>query len=351
MGTTHWTLVLHAIMIFIIGCAKMNSTANKQSTSLSTEDSIVYPFTKFTLSDNDENNHQFVFGSTAESRSDYGYDELNSNLRGHFLFDKKRRTLVFERSVVSGDLWADHTIYPPQNELLYHKLGELQTISIKIKAQINKSNPLIPTGCGLALGFGESAGHFNAVKSPISLRLFDRDWLHSFNADKTPRDYIRFVYEPYANDEKLTIDAPINSYNALKQWDNFTASRFTEAANEFNVITGPELVSEGDYIVYEQKIEFDHDTAQVSVQIKPLDSNLDMTFWQTQKVTWDTTKPSTEVNESGDPRGGLNLSSVKGQTPLTWHELKSAHLYVGFVANLAPRLCEFSELKIELDKP
>ena len=338
------------ILFFTFACSKMEVSQNNDSSRFSVGKSIIKPLEDLQLSSSDLENHKSVFGTTGETRADYGYSEIDGNMRGHFLYNSSKKALIFERSIISGDIWADHTIFPPNNDKLKFTLGEIQKISLQIKAQINKTNPNIPTGCGVALGFGESSGHFSAVNSPTSLRLFDRDWRFSFNADKTPRDYIRFVYEPYAGDEKLTIDAPLNSFNALKRWDNFTASRYTETSGEFNVMTAPELNNEGDYISYKQTMEFDHKNALVTVSIEPIGSNLNSQQWQKQSVLWNINNAVDDITKGGDPRGGLDLRSVIGQSAMTWQELGTAHLHLGFVANLAPRLCEFSNLEVTIEK-
>ncbi|MCB9026066.1 MAG: hypothetical protein H6625_07105 [Bdellovibrionaceae bacterium] len=342
-------LILFLVFLFLESCSKMGAF-HIDSTSRKSSLRTIKPFENFKLSDQDEENHKSVFGSTGETRADYGYDELNSNLRGHFLFDKNRSTLVFSRAIVTGDIWADHTIFPPDNKDLNFQLGQISSISITIKAQINKSNPNIPTGCGISLGFGETAGHYSAINSPTSLRLFDRDWKLSFNKDKTPRDFIRFVYEPYSQDEKFTVDAPINSYNALNRWDNFTASRYTEASGEFNVMTSNKISNEGDYITYKQILEFDHENALVKISIIPLDSNLDFSLWQKQSLVWNINNKVDQTNEFEDPRGGLDLRNIFGEESATWQSISKAKLHLGFVANLAPRLCEYSQLIVETKK-
>lgn len=325
------------------------SSLNSKS-RFSIGEATIKPFDKLQLSTSDDENHLSVLGTTGESRTDYGFDEFDANLRGHFLFDKSRKTLIFKRSIASGDAWADHTLFPPNYEELKFQLNHIQKISLKIKAQINKTNPLIPTGCGIALGFGESQGHPSAVKSPTSLRLFDRDWRFSYNADKTPRDYIRFVYEPYAGDEKFTIDAPINSFNALKKWDNFTATRYSESSGDFNIMTTPEINNAGDFITYQQEIAFDHVNALVKITITPLASNLNHQQWQSQSFIWNINNAIDEISENGDPRGGLDLRSVVGQSAMTWQDIGTATLHLGFVANLAPRLCEYSDLSIDVKR-
>ena len=300
--------------------------------------SVIEPFQSFKLSESDDENHLAVLGSTGEKRPDYGYSDMDPSRRGHFLFNQQSKTLIFKRSVASSYVWADHTIYPPNVPELHYALGELKKISLIIKDQINKTQPNIPTGCGIALGFGESSGHGNAENSSTSLRLLNRDWQQSLNIDKTPRDYIRFVYEPYPGDEKFTVDA-------LKRWDHFTASRYTEASGEFNVMTSPEIFTAGDYILYEQIIELSHAESLIKITINPLGSNLDSIQWQKQTVVWNINNKVNATTSSGDPSGRLDFRNMASGKTLTWQELAAANLHIGFVANLAPRLCEFSPIQ------
>jgi hypothetical protein len=73
-----------------------------------------------------------------------------------------------------------------------------------------------------------------------------------------------------------------------------------------------------------------------------------MTGWQAQTVVWDPSQPVSNVSSGGVPRGGLDLTNVTGPTAMTLAELNNEYVNLGFVGNMAPRSCEFSEFKIYL---
>lgn len=286
-----------------------------------------------------------TLGSLGESRVDYGYAAGNAGLRGHFTFQSNK--LIFERTTDSAGAWADHIFIPSDNlTTLRHKLGDLQTVSVIIKAQLNVDDPGLATGCGMVFGFGDTTGHTNAANIGASMRLGNRDWALSANADKQARDYFRIIFETGKDNEKLTIDAPINSYNGGTSWTNYTAANWRETAGEFDVMRNTTLTTAGDYITYRQDMVFDIEGGSIQVTITPLDSNLDMSQWQAQTITWDITQPVGTLSTGGSSRSGLDLTNVTGATAMSLAELAEQNVVLGFVGNLAPRLCEFSDFTI-----
>ncbi|NJL26210.1 MAG: hypothetical protein HC902_14345 [Calothrix sp. SM1_5_4] len=266
---------------------------------------------------------------------------------GVFRFDSVTGVVIFERSLASGTSWSDVNFVPNGfNSILRHKLKDLAHVSVEIKAQLNVSSPGLPTACAMLFAFGDGTAHVNAPNMGTNMRVANRDWTLSPNANKTPRDYFRIGFETFPDAEKLTIDAPINSYNQASAWGGFTAAQWREVAGEFNVMRTTSLTSAGDYIVYRQDMYFNLANNQVVVTITPLSSNLDMTDWQTQTVVWDPSQPVGATVASGSLRGGFDLTNITGPAAITLNDLGEEYVNIGFTGNQAPRACEFSNLRI-----
>ncbi|MGB4971402.1 MAG: hypothetical protein WBO32_02015 [Cyclobacteriaceae bacterium] len=65
---------------------------------------------------------------------------------------------------------------------------------------------------------------------------------------------------------------------------------------------------------------------------------------------WNINNSVEQTNDDGDPRGGLDLRNISNKDSTTWQSIKNAKLHIGFVANLAPRLCEYSQLQVDTKK-
>jgi hypothetical protein len=333
------------LSIFLLVACKNGGTANLEAAKTTYE---VQPLPSLPFTNDDTVNVTKAVGSLGENRGDFGFDETDANLRGHFTYNASTYTLSFKRSAASGSAWADWNFIPNDGQsLLRHKLKDMKSVSVIIKAQINADQPSLGTGCGIIFGFGSGTGHPNAASLGASLRLADRDWSASPNANQTPRDYFRILYEAAMSNQKLTVDAPVNSFNMPNAWDRFTAAQWRESASEFAVMRTTSLTTAGDWLTYKQTMQFDMKAGTVTVTIQPLTSNVDMSQWQSQTVTWDISQPVTATSASGSARGGLDLTNATGATAMTLSELGEQYVTVGFTGNLAPRVCEFTQLNIE----
>jgi hypothetical protein len=306
---------------------------------------VVKPLKSFSFTQDDTVNHTMTVGSLGDSRVDYGYATGNAALRGHYRMEAQK--MIFERTTDSAGAWADHIFIPSDNNsTLKYQLKTMNSVSVKIKAQLNVDAPGLATGCGLVFGFGASAGHSNATAIGANLRIADRDWSLAANSNKTPRDYFRVIWETGKDNERLTIDAPINSYNGGTDWTNYTASQWRESVGEFEVMRNTAIETAGDYVTYRQDIALDVAAGSITVTITPLESNVSMSGWQAQTTTWDLTQAVGTLSTGGSARSGLDLTNITGSAAMSLADLAEQYVVLGFVGNLAPRLCEFSDFKI-----
>lgn len=338
-----YVLLIALISFYSFGCTKGgNLTAVIPSLFDLTE-----PLQSLTLATDEPTTKLSTVDSLGGVKSDYGYVQGSTSYRGRFRLDTSSRTIIHERVTDVTNIWSDFNFIPDGNEaLLRHKIGTIHKVGVVIKAQFNSNAPTIATGCGLLFGFGNGTGHPNASKLGASLRIHDRDWSLSSNSNKTARDYFRILYETQPGAEKLTIDAPINSYNGTSDWSNFTAAQWREAASEFNVMRSTDLETAGDYITYYQGITFDWDASTVQIDIVPMSSNLDTSSWRSQSVTWDLTAAVGSLAATGSSRGGLDLTNITGSAAMSMDDFKEEPVTIGFTGNQAPRVCEFSQLQI-----
>lgn len=338
-----YVLLVALISFYSFGCSKSgNLTATIPSVFNLTE-----PLQSLALSSDEATTKLSTVNSLGGSKADYGYVQGSTSYRGRFRLDSSTRTMIHERVTDVTNIWSDFNFIPDGNAaLLRHKIGTIHKVGVVIKAQLNSNAPTIATGCGLLFGFGSGTGHPNASKLGASLRIHDRDWSLSSNSNKTPRDYFRILYETQPGQEKVTVDAPINSFNGTSEWSNFTASQWRESAGELDVMRSTDLQTAGDSITYYQGVTFDWDNARVQIDIVPLSSNLDMSSWIPQTVTWDLTAAVGATATTGSARGGLDLTNVNGVSAMSIGDFKEEPVTIGFTGNQAPRVCEFSQLQI-----
>lgn len=249
------------------GIEETPDTSSDSDKEAEVTDEIIEPLETIIISDLDADNEASHLGPLGVPRTDWGYDPEDATKRGFFKFDKETKSLIFERSEISGGAWVDSNFIPSENaDLLTHRLGDIKKISVQIRSQINinlKKSSSNGKGsmCGIFLGFGDTGPHANASKFGSSLSMNNRDWSLATNSKKNPRDYIRFLYSAHYSKEKFSIDAPINSYNKKGKWKNFTAASWREQDGEIDVLTGTSgLETAGDYLDYLLTIEFDYES-------------------------------------------------------------------------------------------
>jgi len=229
---------------------------------------------------------------------------------------------------------ADWNFYPGSD--FTYKWGDLVRISSRVEMVASTSQNAI-FDCGFTFGFGSVGAHSSATNSYLNLTLPGR----SAGVDDEA-DHFRILYRSNVTAGNIAIDSPISDPTSGAPWNLASWG----AAQGFNMQTGTLLSGNGETLIFDWQMDFDHSAREMTITLTPVSSTMASPGLQTQSVVWEFGNTFSGFGNAGGAVG-LGVENFPSGYD-TWEEFNEADVMLGFLVNFFPKSCKFSDLAVSL---
>lgn len=253
-------------------------------------------------------------------------------------------------------------VFLPPADSLYQKWGDLREVSLDITQTLITHNLSSNSGeldfaeCGIAFGFGAKTPHAQATQTLVDLNI------PGVTRPLQGQDYIRIGYRTRFSDgtDVLVADARVNGVTGNGNYDTGANgagwSLFWRDAN-FNVTSGGQLMTRGDYFKYRMKVVHDPSAYTLTFTITPIATNKTLGAFSEASYTWHYDHDY-NAQAGGEADGGIifgdsgaagegDAASGQGDSHMPLKaDFADVGVAIGFTSNGATKRCQYENLSI-----